>query len=145
MSSRPFFGIIRCPAHALVLDGSVWLLSRLRRCQKTGSGSLLSISSREVNLVPGFCLAMRVLHEGDHGVRIVVDGHPGIRAERLDRERHGYRAEGYYQKATGFLQEFNNIWAPWNPGDGMDEIRVEGRANFSVMSSCAGSSEGSCK
>ncbi|WP_249041083.1 RHS repeat-associated core domain-containing protein [Marilutibacter maris] len=89
-------------------------------------------------------LAMRSLHEGDHGVRIVSQGFPGSRSDRLDREKSAYRAEAFYQKATGFLQNSNNLWAPWNPGDGISESAIDARANFSVMSSCAGSNEGSC-
>ncbi|WP_036147817.1 RHS repeat domain-containing protein [Lysobacter antibioticus] len=90
-------------------------------------------------------LAMRSLHEGDHGVRIVNQGFPGSRSDRLDREKSGYRAEAFYQKAAGFLQNSNNLWAPWNPGDGINESAVDARANFSVMSSCTGSNEGSCR
>ncbi|MDR6672033.1 RHS repeat-associated core domain-containing protein [Xanthomonas sp. 1678] len=90
-------------------------------------------------------VAMRVVHEGDHGVRIVKYGFPQSRSDRFEREQHGYRAEALYQKATGFLQNSNNIWAPWNPGDGINEKAVDARANFSVMSSCAASSEGSCR
>jgi RHS repeat-associated protein len=90
-------------------------------------------------------LAMRSLHEGDHGVRIINEDFPGSRSDRLDRERSGYRAEAFYQKAMGFLQNSNNLWAPWNPGDGIDEGAVNARAKFSVMSSCSGSSEGSCR
>lgn len=56
--------------------------------------------------VSGFAnwLAMRSLHEGDHGVRIVKDGYPATRSERIEREKNGYRAEAFYQKATNFLQ-----------------------------------------
>lgn len=90
-------------------------------------------------------LAMRSLHEGDHGVRQMKQGFPGSRSERLDREKYGYRAEAFYQKATRFLQNSNNLWAPWNPGDGINESSIDARANFSVMSSCAGSNEGSCR
>lgn len=90
-------------------------------------------------------VAMRALHEGDHGVRIVKYGYPDSSSARLDRERYGYRAEAFYQKATGFLQNSNNLWAPWNPRDGVNEKAVEARANFSVFSSCEGSNEGSCR
>lgn len=90
-------------------------------------------------------IAMRALHEGDHGIRIVSIGFPTSKLERLERERAGYRAEAYYQKATGFLQNSNNLWAPWYPGDGINYLRIDARAGMSVMSSCAGSNEGSCR
>lgn len=61
-------------------------------------------------------LAMRSLHEGDHGVRIIREGYPASRDERIDRERSGYRAEAYYQKASDFLLNGGNMWAPWNSG-----------------------------
>ncbi|MDY4295252.1 MULTISPECIES: RHS repeat-associated core domain-containing protein [unclassified Xanthomonas] len=90
-------------------------------------------------------LAMRALHEGDHGVRIVQYGYPDSRAVRLDRERDGYRAEAYYQRASGFLKNSNNLWGYWNPGDGIDNKAIEARANYSVFSACKGSNEGSCR
>ncbi|WP_425486504.1 RHS repeat domain-containing protein [Chiayiivirga flava] len=90
-------------------------------------------------------LAMRLLHEADHGAQIVKDGFPTSKEERLNREHSAYRAEGYYQKAMNFLQNSNNIWAPWHPGDGIDQGRVDARAQFSVMNSCSHSNEWSCK
>lgn len=89
-------------------------------------------------------VAMRALHEGDHGDRIVKLGHPSTRDERLDRERYGYWAEAYYQKATHFLQNSGNMWAPWNPGDGFDRKTIEARATHSVESSCSGYVGGNC-
>ncbi|MBX9402509.1 RHS repeat-associated core domain-containing protein [Lysobacter sp. BMK333-48F3] len=86
---------------------------------RTGRGTvtfdLAAISGRDSARASGLVngLAMRAVHEGDHGVRIVEKGFPSSRAERFEREQHGYRAEGYYQKATGYMQNGNNIWTPW--------------------------------
>ncbi|SDY20034.1 RHS repeat domain-containing protein [Lysobacter enzymogenes] len=108
---------------------------------------LAKIGSRDPANASGLSngLAMRILHEGDHGARIKDDGFPASRSDRFEREQHGYRAEGYYQKATGYLQNGNNIWAPWNSGDGIDESTVNSRAQWSVEFSCRGSNEGSCR
>lgn len=100
-------------------------------------------SPGESGLVNG--LAMRALHEGDHGVRIISSGFPGSRLGRIDLERGGYRAEAFYQKATGFLQNGNNLWAPWNPNDGINNHAIDARSEMSVMSSCAGSTHWSCR
>lgn len=73
------------------------------------------------------------------------EGFPASKLDRLGREQTGYRAEAYFQKASGFLQNSNNLWAPWNPGDGINQSAVDARAGFSVMASCSGSNEGSCR
>ncbi|WP_425608092.1 RHS repeat domain-containing protein [Pseudoxanthomonas winnipegensis] len=127
------------------LKGDYGLINTNREGKGTVKFDLTAIGKKspgESGLISG--LAMRALHEGDHGVRIVQEGFPGSKLERFGREQAAYRSEAYFQKATGFLQNANNLWAPWNPGDGINENAVDARANFSVMSSCAGSSEGSC-
>lgn len=89
-------------------------------------------------------VAMRALHEGDHGARIVESGYPATRNDRMDREVQGYWAEAYYQKANGYLQNGQNIWAPWNPGDGFDEKLIHNRARRSVESACGSYTGGNC-
>ncbi|WP_206409540.1 RHS repeat domain-containing protein [Lysobacter enzymogenes] len=89
-------------------------------------------------------VAMRALHEGDHGARIVESGYPATRADRMNREVHGYWAEAYYQKANEYLQNGQNIWAPWNPGEGFDEKLIQNRARRSVESACGSYTGGNC-
>jgi len=89
-------------------------------------------------------VAMRALHEGNHGVNIADSGFPATRADRMDREKQGYWTEAFYQKAASYLQNGQNLWAPWNPGDGFDEKLIENRAKRSVESSCGSYVGGNC-
>lgn len=86
-------------------------------------------------------VASDFLHEGDHGARIVSEGYPKTRAERLDRERSAYWLESVYQRVTG-VYAGAAIWAPYLSNDDI-ERKIMTRAIRSVERSCRNSKEGS--
>ena len=89
-------------------------------------------------------LAMKGLHEGDHGYRINEFGFPASRAERLQRERDGYWMEAAYQNAHNFMFGQGDLWSKYAPGDGYNEGALEWKATMSVDESCGSYSGGNC-
>ncbi|MBX3431162.1 MAG: RHS repeat-associated core domain-containing protein [Hyphomonadaceae bacterium] len=84
-----------------------------RRSQERGPG------------LPGADIgAGTVAHEGKHGIDRRESGAPQTRAERLDRERAGYRVETDVYRATG-------RWGP-NISSDFDEAYIEAGAQESV-------------
>ena len=116
---------------AMRKDGSIAVTIDLSSTTRT-------TESRSMN-----ALAKIISHEGDHGVSDRQRGRSVANlTEREEHEKSGYRAQAYFQKAANFMDNFNNAWSPWG---GIDERVIDAQAKMSVIESCQGSTEGSCR